>query len=89
MERFSASLAICAGNSPVTGEFPSQRSETRNFDIYLDLRLNKRLSKNRGDGDLRRNPAQYDVIVMYMRCVIYAYTICLIFSSVERSECIW
>ena len=25
METFSASLALCAGNSPVTGEFPSQR----------------------------------------------------------------
>ena len=25
METFSALLAICAGNSPVTGEFPAQR----------------------------------------------------------------
>ena len=28
METFSASLAICAGNSAVTGEFPSQRPVT-------------------------------------------------------------
>ena len=42
---FSALLAICAGNSPVTGEFPAQRPVTRSFDIYFDLRLNKRLSK--------------------------------------------
>ena len=40
----SALLALCAGNSPVTGEFPSQRPVTRSFD-RCDLRLNKRLSK--------------------------------------------
>ena len=45
METFSALLAICAGNSPVTGEFPSQRPVTRSFDIFFNLRLNKRLSK--------------------------------------------
>ena len=38
-------LAFCAGNSPVTGESPSQRPVTRNFDVFVDLRLNKRLSK--------------------------------------------
>ena len=31
METFSALLALCAGNSPVTGEFPSQRPVTRSF----------------------------------------------------------
>ena len=45
METFSALLAICAGNSPVTGEFPTQRPVTRGFGISFDLRLNKRLSK--------------------------------------------
>ena len=45
MERFSALLAICAGNSPVPGEFPSQRPVTRSFDVFFDLRLNKRLNK--------------------------------------------
>ena len=45
MEPFSALLAICAGNSPVTGEFPSQRPVIRSFDVVFDLRLNKRLSK--------------------------------------------
>ena len=38
-------LAICAGNSPVTGEFPSQRPVTRSFGVFFGLRLNKRLSK--------------------------------------------
>ena len=45
METFSALLAICAGNSPVTGEFPTQRPVTRSFDVFLGLRLNKRLGK--------------------------------------------
>ena len=45
METFSALLAICAGNSPVPGEFPTQRPVARSFDVYFDLRLNKQLSK--------------------------------------------
>ena len=45
METFSALLALCAGNSPVTGRFPAQRPVTRNFDIISDLRLDKRLRK--------------------------------------------
>ena len=45
METFSALLALCAGNSPVTGEFPSQRPVMRGIDIFFYLRLNKRLSK--------------------------------------------
>ena len=45
METFSALLAICAGNSPVPGEFPTQRPVTRSFDVYFDLRPNKWLSK--------------------------------------------
>ena len=44
METFSALLAICAGNSPVTGEVPAQGAVTRSFDVIFDLRLNKRLS---------------------------------------------
>ena len=46
MEIFSALLAICAGNSPVTGEFHTQRLVTRSFDVFFDLRPNKRLSKH-------------------------------------------
>ena len=45
MEMFSALLALCAGNSPVTGEFPAQRSVTRSFDVFFYLRLNKTLCK--------------------------------------------
>ena len=42
---FSVLLELCAGNSPVTGEFPSQRPVTRIFDVFFDMRLNKRLVK--------------------------------------------
>ena len=45
LETFSALLALCAGNSPVTDEIPSQRPVTRSFDVFFDLRLNKRLCK--------------------------------------------
>ena len=45
METFSALLAICAGNSPVTSEFPAQRPVTWSFDVFFDLHLNKWLSK--------------------------------------------
>ena len=45
METFSALLALCAGNSPVTGVFHKQRPATRSFDVFFDLRVNKRLSK--------------------------------------------
>ena len=42
---FSALLAFCTGNSPVTGEFPAQRPVTRSFYVFFDLRPNERLSK--------------------------------------------
>ena len=59
METFSALLARCASNSPVTGEFPSQTSQkpvTRSFDIFFDLHLNKNgWANNRNAGELRRH----------------------------------
>ena len=45
METFSALLAICAGDSSVPGEFPTQSPVVQSFDGFCDLRLNKRLSK--------------------------------------------
>ena len=41
MEAFSSLQAFCAGNSLVT----TQRPVMRSFDVFFDLRLNKRLSK--------------------------------------------
>ena len=45
METFSALLALCEGNPPVTGGFSSQRPVTRSFEILFDLRLHTRLNK--------------------------------------------
>ena len=45
METFSALLALCAGNSPVTCEFPAQRPLRRSFDVCFYLRWNKQFSK--------------------------------------------
>ena len=56
-------LALCAGNLPVTGEFPSQRPVTRSFDVFLDLRL----TDNRDAGDLRHHRAHYYVTVMTLK----------------------
>ena len=41
----STLLALCAGNSLVVGDFPSKRPVARSFDVFFDLCLNKRLSK--------------------------------------------
>ena len=60
METFFALLAICAGNSLVTGEFPAQRPVTRSFDIFFWINV----CLNQEAGDLRDHRAHYDVIVM-------------------------
>ena len=66
METFSALLALCVGNSPVTGEFPSQRPVTQSFDVFLGLCMNKQLIAN----DLKHHRAHYDIIVMNFCSVI-------------------
>ena len=63
METFSALLAFCEGNSPVTGEFPAQRPVTRSFDVFFDQRWINGWVNNREAGDLRCHRAHY-VIVM-------------------------
>ena len=45
METFSALLAICVGNSAVSGEFPAQRPVRWSFDVFFDLRPKKRFGK--------------------------------------------
>ena len=45
MESFSTLLALCEGNPLVTGGFPSQGPVMRSFDVFCDLCINKRLSK--------------------------------------------
>ena len=52
-------LALCKG-------FPSQRPVTQSFDVFFDLRQNKRLSKtnSRVAVDLRHHRAHNDLIIM-------------------------
>ena len=53
MKAFSALLALCAGNSSVTGKFPSQRPLARSFDVFFDLHPRKRLSNQSRRGWLK------------------------------------
>ena len=46
MGTFSVLLAICAGYSPVTGEFPAQRPVAPSCVVFFDLSLNIRLSNH-------------------------------------------
>ena len=61
---FTVLLAICAGNSPVTGEFPTQRPVMRSFDVFFDMCLINVWINNREAGDVRRYLAHYDATVM-------------------------
>ena len=64
METFSALLALCAGNSPVTGEFTSQRQVTQSFKGFFICTWTNGSVYIRDAGDLRRHRAPYDVTVM-------------------------
>ena len=77
METFSALLAICAGNSPVSGEFSAQWPVTRSFDVFFDLCPNKRLSKQSWgwwfetpSGPLWRHSNRHRVIVSLLFQII-------------------
>ena len=67
METFFALLALCEGNPPVTGGFPSQRPVTRSFDLSLICAWTNGWANNRDARDLRRHRVQYGVAVM--KCV--------------------
>ena len=66
METFSALLAFCAVNSPVTGEFPSQMPVTRSFDVFFDLRLNKPLW-----GKLNYNGFHFQALYVYYDILLW------------------
>ena len=79
METFSALLAICAGNSPVPGEFRSQRPVTRALIFPLICVWINGWVNNREAGDLRRYRAHYDVRIMITQhCLKH-----------ENSNCSW
>ena len=66
-ETSSASLALCVGNSPGAGEFPSQKPVTQSFDVSLICAWINGWVNNRKAGDLRRHRAHYDVTEMARR----------------------
>ena len=68
MEIFSALLALC--NPPIIGGFPSQRPVTRSFDIFFNLRLNKRFSKQS-----RRRWLEISSRSLKRHCTVTNYTV--------------
>ena len=62
IETCFALLAICTGNSPVTGEFPVQRPLTQSFSLICAW--TNGWVNNGEAGDFRRHRAQYYVTVM-------------------------
>ena len=69
METFSALMALCQQNPPVTGGFPSQRPVTWSFDVFFICTWTNGCTKNQDASDLRCHRAHYDVIIMDYRCL--------------------
>ena len=67
IETSSALLAICAGNSPVPGEFPEQRPVTRSLMFSLICVWISDWVNNREAGDLRRYRTHYDFTVLILQ----------------------
>ena len=85
METFSALLALCAGNSPGT----SQRPVTRSLDVFLDLHLNKRPSKQpirRWFETPSRSLWRYCNAMCYIPLYIHICAIVNIFWGVNLSQ---
>ena len=61
METFSALIALCAGNSPVTDESHTQRPVTRNLMFSLICTWANGWINNSHSGDSRLNRTLYDV----------------------------
>ena len=74
METFSALLALCAGNSPVPGQFPAQRPMVWSFDVSLMCTRINGWVNNGEAGDLKRHRAHYDSIVMKEMIRFYCHT---------------
>ena len=75
METFVALLALCAGNSPVTGEFPLNSPHKGQWRGALMFSLiwcwTNDWVNSRDAGDLGRHSAHYDVMVMILSNVFY------------------
>ena len=72
MDAFSALLAFCAGNSPVTGEFP-HKGQWRGALIFSLIWINAWVNNGEA-GNLRSHRAHYDVIVMTCKKLLFSGT---------------
>ena len=65
MKAFSALLALCEGNPPVTGGFPSQRPVTRSLMFSLISTWTNGSANSRDAGDVRLHRTYYDVTLLH------------------------
>ena len=91
METFSALLAFCVGNSPVTGEFPSQRQWR---EALMFSQICAWINGWVNNGDWRRHRAHYDVIVMLTHhlnqcCLIVNWAIRKKFGELNKKTSIF
>ena len=88
METFSALLALCVGNSPVTGKNSPHKGQWRGALMFLWSApwINDWVNNSEA-GDLRRHRAHYDVFVMR---VIYSFITSKIASVALRqaNDCV-
>ena len=59
VETFSALLALCEGNSPVTGGFSSQRPVTQSFGVFSS-------APEQTDEQIVETPVIWDAIALVM-----------------------
>ena len=88
MNTFSALLALCEGNPPVTGGFPSQRPVTQSFDAFLSKQTVEQT--NRDAGNLRCGRAHYNVTAMQLYCEkIHVHHMILHHDEYTDWNCAW
>ena len=83
METFSALLAICAGNSLVPGEFPTQRPTLMFSSIFVWINS---WVNNHEAGDLKSHCAHYDVIVMVVMGELVLSSFSIIYQQWEDTS---
>ena len=82
METFSALLVFCAGNSPVTSEFPAQRPVTRSFEVFFDLHLNNRFRSCSGiDKELSHVNNTYSITIQILWKILFTKISLLVKTS--------
>ena len=87
METFSVLLVLCAGYSPVTGEFPSQSQWRGALKFSLICAWTNNWVNNRDAGDLRRHCAHYDANVMDLCSLVQMYQKGYLNSSLTDINC--